>query len=288
MIIVMALCSLAAFAQGPLTAGPVEKVADGFKFTEGPLWIEDEGLVFSDVPADTIFKADKTVFRKPSGKSNGLTLDRQGRLIACEHWNRRVSRTNKDGTVVAIAERYEGKRLNSPNDVVVRSDGTVLFTDPRYGLEGRKAELDFAGVYALLPDGTLKLLDKSFTAPNGLALSPDEKLLYVADSKGGFIQVFDVAADGALSNSRRFCDTPNPDGLKIDERGWVWTTARDGVRVYKPDGKLAGTIAFPEKPANCAFGDADSKTLYVTARHGLYKVRCTVKGATALRASQEP
>ncbi|MFO7973253.1 MAG: SMP-30/gluconolactonase/LRE family protein [Candidatus Hydrogenedentota bacterium] len=261
-----------------LTTGPVETVAEGFKFTEGPVWLPGGPLVFSDIPADTIYRADKTVYRRPSGKSNGLTLDTQGRLIACEHGNRRVSRTEKDGTVVALAETYDGKKLNSPNDVVVRSDGTIFFTDPPYGLEGREQELPFQGVYAIKPSGELVLLVDDFVKPNGLAFSPDETILYIADTDGGHIRAFDVAEDGSLTNGRVFCELPGPDGMKVDTKGNVWSTARDGVRVFNPEGKHLQTVEFPQNPANCAFGNEDGQTLYVTARTGLYKVRCTVKG----------
>lgn len=261
-----------------LTTGPVETLAEGFKFTEGPVWLPGGPLVFSDIPADTIYRADKTVYRRPSGKSNGLTLDTQGRLIACEHGNRRVSRTEKDGTVVALAETYDGKKLNSPNDVVVRSDGTIFFTDPPYGLEGREQELPFQGVYAIKPSGELVLLVDDFVKPNGLAFSPNETILYIADTDGGHIRAFDVAEDGSLTNGRVFCELPGPDGMKVDTKGNVWSTARDGVRVFNPEGKHLQTVEFPQNPANCAFGNEDGQTLYVTARTGLYKVRCTVKG----------
>lgn len=269
-----------------LTARPVEMVADGLKFTEGPVWLPGEGLIFSDIPADTIYRADKTVFRQPSGKSNGLALDTQGRLIACEHGNRRVTRTETDGTITVLADRYLGRKLNSPNDLVVRSDGTIFFSDPPYGLEKRERELPFNGVYAILPDGQIKLLSVYFKRPNGLALSPDEKTLYIGDSGGGFIQVFDVARDATLSNSRLLDEGVGPDGMKMDERGRLWTSAHDGIRVYTPDGTLLQTIAFPEQPANCGFGDEDGKTLYVTARHGLYKVRCTVAGLRPARSAR--
>ena len=261
-----------------LTTGPVELVAEGFQFTEGPLWFPGGPLIFSDIPADTIFKADKTVYRSPSGKSNGLTLDTHGRLIACEHGNRRVSCTGKDGTVVVLAETYDGKKLNSPNDVILRSDGMVFFTDPPYGLEGREQELPFQGVFAIWPSGKLLLLADDFKKPNGLAFSPDEKVLYVADTEGSHIRAFDVAEDGLLSNGRNFCELPGPDGMKVDVRGNVWCTARDGVRVFNPAGEHLQTIEFPQVPANCAFGDEDGQTLYVTARTAVYKVRCTVKG----------
>ncbi len=259
-------------------AGPVEKVGDGFQFTEGPLWLPGQGLIFSDIPADTIYRADKTVFRKPSSKSNGLTLDPEGRLIVCEQESRRVTRTEKDGSVTVLADQYLGRKFNSPNDVCVRSDGMVFFSDPPYGLEGREAELPFSGVYAIAPDGKITLLSVYFKHPNGVALSPDEKTLYITDSGASFIQAFDVAKDGSLSNTRLFCKDLGPDGLKVDGRGNVWASARDGIRVYRPDGSLAATISFPEQPANCAFGDDDSKTLYVTARHGVYKVRCAIAG----------
>lgn len=265
-----------------LTEGAVELVADGFHFTEGPLWLPEGILVFSDIPADTIYRADKSVYRKPSGESNGLTLDAQGRLIACEHKNRRVTRTEPDGAITVLADRYDGKRLNSPNDVVVRSDGAVFFTDPPYGLPGGlggpHAELDFSGVYKIAPDGAMRLLVDDFDKPNGLAFSPDETKLYIADTDGNHIRVFEVGEDGALTKGRIFCELPVPDGVKVDVEGNVWATAFDGVRVYAPCGELIQTVTFPAPPANCAFGDDDSLTLYVTARAGVYRIRTTVKG----------
>jgi len=271
--------AVAMFAAGAdLVQGPVETVATGLSFSEGPVWVPGKGLIFSDIPANTIYAADKSVFRKPSGKSNGLTLDREGRLIACEQEKHRVTRTEPDGTITVLADSYLGRKLNSPNDVVVRSDGTIFFTDPPYGLEGREAELPFSGVYAIAPDGKVTLLSVYFKYPNGLAFSPDEKTLYISDSGAGFIEAFDVQKDGMLTSARTFATDVGPDGMKVDEKGNLWTSAKDGIRVYRPSGELAVTIAFPEQPANCAFGDEDGKTLYVTARHGLYKVRCTVRG----------
>ncbi len=276
----IALALMACTGQTPLTDAQVETVVEDFKFTEGPLWISGK-LIFSDIPADTIYYGDKSVYRKPSGKSNGLTLDNKGRMIACEHWNRRVSRTEKDGKVVAVAESYKGKKLNSPNDVVVRSDGTVIFTDPPYGLEKREAELSFSGVFAVSPSGEMKLLVDDFIKPNGLAFSPDEKTIYIADTEKGHLRAFDVAKDCSLSNGRVFCELPRPDGLKVDVNGNVWSTAEDGIRVFSQDGKQLTKIDFPQRPANCAFGDKDGKTLYVTARTGVYKIRTTVKGIMA-------
>ncbi len=277
------LIGVLAFGVGEtLIEGEVELVVEKFMFTEGPLWLPEGRLIFSDIPANTIYFGDKSVFRKPSGESNGLTLDSLGRLVACEHGNRRVTRTEADGSIVALADRYEGKRFNSPNDVVVRSDGSVFFTDPPYGLsgglEGPNAELAFSGVYRIASDGVVTLLAKDFLKPNGLAFSPDEKTLYVADTEGKRIRAFDAAEDGSLSGDRVFCELPGPDGMKVDVRGNVWTTAADGVRVYSPAGELLQTISFPQAPANCAFGDDDDKTLYVTARRSVYKVRTALPG----------
>ncbi len=276
------ILAIALAASGVLTEGEVQTVQTGFQFTEGPLWLPSGGLIFSDIPADAILRPDKSAFRQPSGRSNGLTLDTQGRLVAAEHENRRVSRTEADGKIVVVADRFEGKRFNSPNDVVVRSDGVIFFTDPPYGLqgglEGPNAELNFAGVFAVMPTGAVKALVRDFVRPNGLALSADEKNLYVAECELGHIRAFDVAADGTLSNDRRLCDIPGPDGMKVDRQGNIWSSADDGIRVISPKGELLQTIAFPEQPANCGFGDADYKTLYVTARHGVYKIRTTVPG----------
>lgn len=278
MLPLITLCSLLAAGDSALLAGAVQEVATGFKFTEGPLWVEDQGLLFSDIPADTIYRADGGVFRRPSGKSNGLTLDREGRIIACEHGTRAVTRMEKDGSVETIADQYDGKKFNSPNDVVLRSKGDIFFTDPPYGLEGRPAELGFSGVYRIDPDGSVTVLDKSMTHPNGLAFTLDEKTLYVGDSHNGFIRVYSVTPEGTLENGRTFCDVPSPDGMKTDETGRLWTTAADGVRVYEPDGSLCGTVEFPRQPTNCAFGEQDAMTLYVTAREAVYKVRTRVKG----------
>ena len=269
----------------------VEKVAGGFQFTEGPVWVPDGYLLFSDIPASIIYKwtpgsASAEVYREPSGHSNGLTLDAQGRLLACEH-DRRVSRTEADGMVVALAERYEGKRLNSPNDIVVKSDGSIYFTDPPYGLPKQEAdsELGYNGVFRLAPDGTLTLLDDSFVRPNGLAFSPDERVLYVDDTQRQQIRAFDVQPDGTLANGRVFAELVKPgaegrpDGMKVDVRGNVFCTGPGGVWVYAPGGEHLGVIETPQAPANLAWGDDDLKSLYITARTGLYRVRTKTGGA---------
>lgn len=264
----------------------VEKVAGDFGFTEGPVWHRDGYLLFTDIPRNRIMKWHPTegvsIFREPSQQANGLIFDRQGRLVAAEHAARRVSRTGADGRIVALVERYDGKRLNSPNDLVEARDGAIYFTDPPYGLPQQKEgkELEVNGVYRLAADGTLTLLVKDFERPNGLAFSPDEKTLYIADTAKQHVRAFDVQADGTLANDRVFGTmTPwpgaqgGPDGMKVDGAGRVFVTGAGGVWVFDAKGSVLGVIETPEVPANCAFGDADGKTLYVTARTGLYRVR---------------
>ena len=267
-----------------LIDGPIEIVADGHGFTEGPLWLPQEGyFIFSDIPADTIFRQDGTIFRKPSGKSNGLTLDRQGRLIICEHWNRRVIRIESDGSSTVLADQYQGKKLNSPNDVVVRSDGTIYFSDPPFGLmyfgPKREAELDCNGVYMIASEGELMRVIDDMQMPNGIAFSPNESLLYVSDDiDDGYIRSYEVASDGGLSNAKLFASGLIPDGMKVDVQGNVWCTSRYEVVVFRPDGSQLGEITFPQKTANLAFGDPDSCTLLVTARKAVYKVRTKIAG----------
>lgn len=263
---------------------PVEKLAGDFQFTEGPLWVAAKSeLLFSDIPANRIIrlKAGKCeTFRTPSGNANGNTLDKQGRLVTCEHGNRRVSRTEFDGKITTLADRYEGKRLNSPNDVVVKSDGAIYFTDPPFGVKRGEKELDFQGVYRISSDGkTLTLLVKDFAKPNGLAFTPEEKILYINDTERGHIRAFDVAAAGTLTNSRIFtANAPGADGMKVDTTGNVYCACKPGIMVFDPTGKHLGTFVTPDQPTNLAFGDADWKTLFITARPSLYRVRLTVPG----------
>jgi sugar lactone lactonase YvrE len=266
----------------------VEKVAEGFKFTEGPVWHPDGFLLFSDIPANTIYKwqpEQKTeIFRQPSGNANGNTLDRSQRLISAEHGNRRISRTEKDGQIVTLASHYQEKPLNSPNDLAIKSDDSIYFTDPPFGIEPEQEELGFSGVYRLAPDGTLTLLIKDFVRPNGIAFSPDEKKLYVNDSEKGHIRVFDVNPDGMLANGKVFAKLKPPseegaaDGMKVDIKGNVYSTGSGGVWIFSPNGELLGIIKTPEPPANLAWGDSDYQTLYITARHSLYRVRLKIEG----------
>lgn len=266
----------------------VEKVASGFKFTEGPLWHPQGFLLFSDLGADSIYKwipnKKPELFRRPSGNTNGNTLDREGRLISGEHGNRRVSRTEKDGKIVTLVSQYEGKRLNSPNDLVVKSDGSIYFTDPPYGIGKEQEELGFYGVYRLTPNGRLTLLVKDFVRPNGIALSPDEKKLYVNDSEQGNIRVFNVKLDGTLDNGQLFAEQKDPskegvpDGMKVDLQGNVYSTGPGGVWIFSPSGKLLGKIDVPEAPANIGWGGSDNKTLYITAKTSLYRIRLKIAG----------
>ena len=269
MVLIAFLVSAGAAAQ--LTAGPVELVSDKNSFSEGPLWLPEGKWVFSDVPRNGIFASDGSVYRQPSNGSNGLTLDRQGRLIACESMKHRITRTEKDGTITVLAETYNGKPLNGTNDVTVGADGTIYFTDPT----GPRKEggPGFSGVYGISPDGSsVNLVADDLNYPNGISMSPDGKILYVADYIGGFIRAYDVAADGKASNPRVHCTVKNPDGFKVDAAGRIWTSASKGIQVFGVDGKHIESVDFMGTPTNCAFGGADGKTLFITARKMVYTV----------------
>jgi sugar lactone lactonase YvrE len=271
----------------------IDRVAGGFSFTEGPVWRGDH-LLFSDIPRNRIIRLrllqegpEVTTFRSPSGNPNGQTLDRLGRLLTCEHSGRRVVRTEIDGTITVLAEFYQNKRLNSPNDIVVRSDGSVYFTDPHFGLglPPRWKELSFNGVYRISPHGELVLLADDFDMPNGLAFSPDESILYVNDSFRGHIRAFDVANDGSISNGRLFAELKGnepggPDGMKVDREGNVYCTGPGGIWVTNPAGKHLGRIFMPEGPANFNWGDSDWKTLYITAKTSVYRLGLLIAGIT--------
>jgi len=280
-------------------ADTLEQIATGFSFTEGPAWHPDGYLLFSDIPGNIIHKwlSDGGVetFRSPSGHANGLTFDRHGRLIACEHSNRRVSRTEPDGTIVTLVSEYNGSRLGSPNDAVVKSDGSIYFTDlygsgVGLGIPTDTQELPFNGVFRLSPDGeTLELLEADIHTPNGLAFSPDERVLYVADIMNGTVYAFDVQPDGLLANRRVFTHLSGyPDGMTVDMRGNLYVTdSMLGVQVYDSEGMHLGGIVTPEPPANCAFGGADNRTLFITALTSLYRVQMKVQGAISYPADPE-
>ncbi len=287
----------------------IEVLASGFDWSEGPVWVrEEEGyLLFSDVPRNTVYKWTEkgglSVFLKPSGYtgagaysrepgSNGLTLDRQGLLVSCEHGDRRVSRMTWNGGKTTIADNFEGKRFNSPNDAVVKSDGSVYFTDPPYGLPKQEndptRELDYFGVFRVDPRGKVTLLTKELTRPNGLAFSPDEKTLYVAqsDPARAIWMAYPVKPDGSLGPGKVFFDaTPwtkelpgLPDGLKVDRNGNLFATGPGGVNVFAPDGTHLGRINTEQATANCGWGD-DGTTLYITADGYLCRIRTSTKGA---------
>jgi len=286
-------------------SGDPERLATGFRFTEGPVWMPDGYLLFSDIPADRIYRwrpvaSDKThgsdaghvqLWREPTGNANGLATDGQSRVVACEQGKRRVARIEADGTRAVLADRYQGKRLNSPNDVVVKSDGSVYFTDPPYGITPGESssvraqqEQPCNGLYRIRTDGTVELLVDDFDRPNGLAFSPDESLLYVADSPRRHVRAFAVDAGGGLTDSRIFADMDHPqpgvpDGMKVDVAGHLYVAGATGVWVFEPTGTCLGVIVTPERPTNCAWGDDDRRSLYITARPSLYRIRVSVPGA---------
>lgn len=284
-----------------LRSAEEERLCGGFTFTEGPIWIiGDNCLLFSDIPNNRIHRwrpgaSEAEIYRAPSGNTNGMTLDRAGRLLMCEHNGRRVSRCDYGAPAETVIDRFDGKRFNSPNDIVVHSSGRIYFTDPNYGLRGNVAvppdddpepvqELPFLGVYCVDVDGTLTVQVEDFAGPNGLALSPDEQVLYVGDSRDRIIKRYLVAADGTLHDGVLFADQRGderfgaPDGMKVDEEGRLWTTGAGGVAVYTPDGDKLGEFEMAEHAANIAFGGPDFTTLYLTARTSLYRVETAVRG----------
>jgi gluconolactonase len=281
----------------------IERIAGGLGFTEGPVWCGTH-LLFSDIPNKRIVRwrrlpegPELTTYA--TGMSNGLTLDRRGRVLAAGHDGRCVARVEADGTRTALAERFEGKRLNSPNDIVVKSDGAIYFTDPPYAIQPHPSgtprpegwwtrpipgkEQPCNGVYRLAPDGVLSLLVDDFALPNGLAFSPDESVLYVDDSAHKHIRAFDVQPDGTLRNSRILLDMASeepgvPDGLKVDLQGNVFCTGPGGVWVCRANGELLGRIILPELPANLAWGE-DGSVLFCTARTSVYRLQTKTRGA---------
>ncbi|CDZ54141.1 SMP-30/gluconolactonase/LRE family protein [Neorhizobium galegae] len=278
----------------------LEELYSDCRWAEGPVWFADLNcLIWSDIPNQRMLRwapdGGVSIFRSPSNFVNGNTRDRQGRLVSCEHGGRRVIRTEIDGSITVLADRYQGKRLNSPNDVVVRSDGSVWFTDPTYGIksdyEGYRAEpeQDTRNVYRLDPvSGDLEAVVIDFGQPNGLAFSPDETKLYVADSASSHdvnaprhIRVFDVVHGKRLANGKIFCSLDNglPDGFRVDIQGNVWTSAGDGVHCFSPKGELLGKILVPQTVANVTFGGPRKNRLFITATKSLYSVFLATSGA---------
>jgi gluconolactonase len=278
----------------------LDTLYSGCRWAEGPAYVPaGRYLVWSDIPNDRMLRFDETtgsvgVFRSPAGYSNGNTIDRQGRLVTCEHGNRRVSRTEHDGSITVLADRFEGRRLNSPNDAVVRSDGTIYFTDPAYGIdsdyEGHKAasEIGACHVYRIDPrSGAITIAADDFVRPNGLAFSPDERTLYIVDTGATHkpdgprhIRRFAVAENGTLSGGELFaeCTSGLFDGFRVDEDGRIWTSAGDGVHCYEPDGTLIGKILVPEVVANVVFGGPKRNRLFICATTSLYAFLTCVNG----------
>ena len=277
------------------------RLCTGALWSEGSVWLNDQKrLVWSDIPNNRMLswteRDGMSVFRAPSNFSNGNTLDREGRMVTCEHGRRCISRTETDGNVNVLIDRFEGRRLNSPNDVVVKSDGTVWFTDPSYGImsdaEGYMAESEFGGdcyVFRFDPaTGDIAIVDRSFSKPNGLAFSPDETLLYVSDTSASHdpagnhhVRVFDVVDGKFLANGRVFAviEPGLPDGFRLDEHGWLYVSSEDSIQVFHPDGTLLGKIPVPEKIANCVFGGNGRDELFIAASTSLYRIRLNKRGA---------
>ena len=269
-------------------------IATGFAFTEGALWQSRRGeLYFTDIPNSRIHRwsesAGVSVVRDPSHKANGLTWDRQGRLLACEHATSRVTRTEPDGRIAVVASHYRGKELNSPNDIVTRSDGRIFFTDPTYGRVEfygvpREPELTFRGVYTTRGEGdAVELLVDDFAQPNGLCLSLDERRLFVNDTERQQIRVFELGADGSLTNGRVWAETVGegdgaPDGMKLDSAGNLYCCGPGGIHVFAPDARCLGVIRVPESAANFCFGGEDMRTLFVCASTSVYALRVLVPG----------
>jgi len=262
----------------------LDRVAAGFVFAEGPVWSREGYLIFSDTPNNHIlqfkFGEPASLYREKSNGASGNTFDAQGRLYTCETHSRRVTRTDKKGKIDVLAERWQGKRLNAPNDIVVRKDGEIYFTDPAFGNQQDSRDLDFYGVFHISHRGEMEVVAKPKGRPNGVALAPSGRILYVTKSDDRNVRAYDLDKNGAASNERVVVSHIEgiPDGIRVDENGNLYVAAAH-LGVYSPDGKELGTVHLTETPSNCAFGDADFETLYITARTSIYRVRLKVKGS---------
>jgi gluconolactonase len=277
---------------GPITAVAqdfasirIDKVAAGYTFVEGPAWSPAGYLIFSDVPENRLLQLIPgrlaSVYHEASNGASGNRFDAQGRLYTCETHSRRVTRTDKKGKMEVVAERWQGKRLNAPNDIVVRKEGDVYFTDPAFGNQQDTRELDFYGVYHLTRKGELEVIAKPQGRPNGIALAPDGRTLYVGNSDERNVRAYDLDKNGAASNERTLISGIKgvPDGICVDENGNLYIAA-NRIDVFTPEGKPLGDVVVDETPSNCAFGDPDLASLYVTARTSVYRVRLNVKGSS--------
>jgi len=278
-----------ASVSGPVGAqedsGPrIERVASGFRFAEGPVWSHEGFLLFSDVPNNRVLKyvpgEKPAVLREDSNGASGNAFDTQGRFYTCEGRTRRVVRIDKKGEMQVLAEKWEGKRFNAPNDIVVRRDGHTYFTDPAFGAQADTRELDFYGVFHIAPKGELRVVAKPAGRPNGIAFSPNGRILYVANSDERNVRAYDVDHNGDLSRERVLISGVEgvPGGIRVDEKGNLYL-ASARVWIYDAQGKPVESLEVPETPSNCAFGDGDLHSLYITARNGVYRSRREVKGA---------
>jgi gluconolactonase len=283
------LAALACLAAGILGAQDfsklgIERVDAGFRYAEGPVWSREGFLLFSDTPRGEIRKKPvgerSVLYREGHPGSNGLAFDTQGRLYVCEARGRRVIRIDKKGQVQVLADKWDGKPLNAPNDIVVRRDGHVYFTDPAFGDQSDSKDLDFYGVYHINPKGAVEVVAKLASRPNGVALSPNGRILYVSNSDERNVRAYDVDRNGVLSGARVLVAKTEgvPDGMCVDEKGDLYVAAK-GLAVYSAEGKPIHTMELAETPSNCAFGDPDFQTLYITARTSVFKVRLDVKGS---------
>ena len=278
-----ALFSLFALAQD-FSDITFSKLAEGYRFTEGPAWSKDGYLIFSDTPSDRLLKwapgHATEVFRADAHGPSGNAFDADGRLYTCETHLRRVTRTDKKGKIEVLADQWEGKRLNAPSDIVVSKSGHVYFTDPAFGEQSDRRELDFYGVYHLPPRGPMKLVAKPAGRPRGIALSPSGRILYVSNADEHNIRAYDVDHNGDASGERVLVSRIDgaPGGIRVDEKGNLYVAAK-GIAVYSAEGRLVHVMEMKEAPSNCAFGEADDKSLFITARGVVYRVRLDVKGA---------
>jgi gluconolactonase len=278
-----ALFSLFALAQD-FSDITFSKLAEGYRFTEGPAWSKDGYLIFSDTPSDRLLKwapgHATEVFRADAHGPSGNAFDADGRLYTCETHLRRVTRTDKKGKIEVLADQWEGKRLNAPSDIVVSKSGHVYFTDPAFGEQSDHRELDFYGVYHLPPRGPMKLVAKPAGRPHGIALSPNGRILYVSSADEHNIRAYDVDHNGDASGERMLVSRIDgvPGGIRVDEKGNLYVAAK-GIAVYSAEGRLVHVMEMKEAPSNCAFGEADDKSLFITARGVVYRVRLDVKGA---------
>ena len=288
------------YAQSPVPEGAeLELIANGFQFVEGPVWNDTLGLLFSDLSGNKIYRWTEedsiSVFLNPSANSNGLTYNLDGYLIIAQTGLRRVARRESNGDLTPLAVTYNGKKLNSPNDLAVKSDGSIFFTDPDFNIpQGQQRELNFKGIYRINAAGSFTLLDSTFDKPNGICFSPDESRLYVNESPNGKIYVWDVINDSTISNKQLFYAIPlggYADGMKVDSDGNLYCTGPTGVWIISPTGEFLDKIAMPQgasNPSNCNWGDEDRKTLYITAGNSVYRIRLATTSGTKDRGENLP